>query len=62
MTYRCGNCLHRVCDLMQCIKKYSNYFFSRDWAGSKWCPVLKVWEQLQDKHSKVTQNSYQEVQ
>ena len=33
------------------------YFLSRDRIGSKWCPVLKVWEQLQDKHCKVMQNS-----
>ena len=26
--------------------------------GSKWRPVLKVWEQLQDKHNKMVQNSY----
>ena len=29
------------------------YFLSRDCAGSKWCPVLKVWEQPKDQHSKV---------
>ena len=29
-----------------------------DWAGLKWRPVLKVWKQLQDKHSQVMQNSY----
>ena len=34
------------------------YFLSRDWAGSKQCPVLKVLEQLQDKHRKMVQNSY----
>ena len=34
------------------------YFLSRDWAGSKWHPVLKVWGQLQDKYSRVMQNSY----
>ena len=27
------------------------YLLSRDWAGLKWHPVLKVWEHLQDKHS-----------
>ena len=40
------------------IKKYGSYFLSRDGVGLKWCPVLKVWEKLQDKHSKVMQNSY----
>ena len=30
----------------------------RAWEGSKWRPVLKVREQLQDKHSKVMQKSY----
>ena len=40
------------------INKYSNYLLSRDWVSSKWHPVLKVWEQLQDKHSKEMQNSY----
>ena len=40
------------------INKYGSYLLSRDWAGLKWRPVLKVWEQLQDKYSKDTQNSY----
>ena len=40
------------------IKKYGSYFLSMDLAGFKWHPVLKVWEQLQGKHSKVTQNFY----
>ena len=40
------------------IKKYGSYFLSRNWDGFKWRPVLKVWEQLQDKQSKVMQNSY----
>ena len=31
---------------------------SRDWAGLKWRPVHKVWEQLQDKRSEKMQNSY----
>ena len=31
---------------------------SRDWMGSKWHLVLKVWEPVQDKHSKVIQNAY----
>ena len=34
------------------------YLLSRDWAGLKWRHVLKVWEQLQDKHSEVMHNSY----
>ena len=29
----------------------------RDGSGSKWSPVLKVWEELCDKHSKVSQNT-----
>ena len=40
------------------IKKYDSYFLSRDWAGSKWHPVLKVWKKLQDKYCKVMQNAY----
>ena len=28
-----------------------SYFLSRDWASLKWRPLLKEWEQLQDKHS-----------
>ena len=31
---------------------------SRDWVGLKWRPVLKVSEQLQDKHSEEMQNAY----
>ena len=34
------------------IKKYCSYFLSSDWVSSKGHPVLKAWEQLQDKHSK----------
>ena len=34
------------------------YLLSRNWVGLKWHPVLKIWEQLQDKHSKGMQNSY----
>ena len=34
------------------------YLLSRDRTGFKWRPVLKVWEQLQDKHSEEMQNSY----
>ena len=37
-------------DHVHCIK--------REWAGLKWHPVFKVWEQLQDKHSKEMQNLY----
>ena len=44
------------CECFVSIKKYGSYFLSRDWAGLKWRPVLKVCEQLQDKHSKVMQN------
>ena len=40
------------------IKKYSSYFLSRNWPGSKWHPALKVCKQLQDKHGEVMQNSY----
>ena len=43
---------------MRIINKYGSYLLSRDWAGLKWRPVLKVWEQLQDKHSEGTHNSY----
>ena len=39
------------------INKYGSYLLIRDWEGLKWRPVLKVWEQLQDKRSKETQNS-----
>ena len=39
-------------ELWEYIKKYGSYFLSRDWGGLKWRPVLKVWEQLQDEHSK----------
>ena len=28
------------------------------WVGFKWRPVLKVWEELQDKRSEEMQNSY----
>ena len=31
---------------------------STEWVGSKWHPLLKVWEELQDVHSKDMQNSY----
>ena len=40
------------------INKDGSYLLSRDWAGLKWHPVLKVWEQLQDEHRKETHNSY----
>ena len=40
------------------INKYGSYLLSRDWAGLKWCHVLKVWEQLRDKHSEEMHNSY----
>ena len=43
------------------IEKYQEvqqYLLGRDWVGLKWRPVVKVWEQLQDKPSKVMQNSY----
>ena len=40
------------------IKKCGSYFLNRDWASLKWHLVLKVWEQLHDKHNKVMQNSY----
>ena len=40
------------------VKKYSSDFSSRDWAGLKWRPVLKVWEQLQDKYSEAMQKYY----
>ena len=36
----------------------TSYSVSRDRVGLKWIPVLKVWKQLQDIHSKVMQNSY----
>ena len=39
-------------------QEVQQYLLSRDWAGIKWHPVLKVWEQLQDKHSEEMQNSY----
>ena len=45
-------------EALKVVKKNGTYFLSRDWAGLKWGPVLKVWEQLQDKHGKVMQNSY----
>ena len=46
--------------VMIMFQEYDSYLLSRDWAGSKCRPVLtcKVWEQLQEKHSKVIQNSY----
>ena len=31
---------------------------SRDWAGLKWRPILKLLEYLQGKHSEEVQNSY----
>ena len=31
---------------------------NRNWEGLKWRHVLKVWEQLQDKHSEEMLNSY----
>ena len=34
------------------------YLLSRNWAGLKWLPVIKVWEQLKVKHSEEMQNSY----
>ena len=40
------------------INKYGSYLLIRDWTGLKWHPVLKVWKQLQDKHSEETHNSY----
>ena len=40
------------------INKYGSYLLIRDWAGLKWHPVLKEWEQLQDKPSEDVQNSY----
>ena len=39
-------------------KKYGSYIFSRDWAVLKWCPKFKVWQQPQEKHRKMMQNSY----
>ena len=33
------------------------YLLSRDWGGLKQRSVLKVWEQLLDKHSEKMQNS-----
>ena len=39
------------------IKKYSTYCLGRDWAGLKGHPVLKVYEQRQDKHNKKMQDS-----
>ena len=48
-----------TCTLCMCvINKYGSYLLIRDWADLKWRPVLKVWQQLQDKHSEDTQNSY----
>ena len=37
------------------IKKYCGTSLSKDWEGTKWGSILKLWEQLQDKHSKVMQ-------
>ena len=34
------------------------YLLGRDWVGLKWHPVLKVWKQVEDKHSEAMQNSY----
>ena len=39
-------------------QEVQEYFLSKDWVGSKWRPVFKVWEQVHDKHSKMMQNSY----
>ena len=36
------------------------YFQCRDGPGSKWLPVLKVWEQLCQNHSKVGQNTHRQ--
>ena len=41
-------------------QEVQQYLLSRDWAGLKWCPVLKVWEQLQDKQSEEMQNTIDE--
>ena len=46
---------HCACNIS---RSNGSYFLSRDWAGLKWPPVLKVWEQLQDKHSVEMHNSY----
>ena len=40
---------HKIRFEKEPIKKYGSYFLSRDWSSSKWRPVLKAWEQLQDK-------------
>ena len=40
------------------IGNYRDTVVSRDWAGFKWCPVLKVWMQLEDKRNEEMQNFY----
>ena len=40
--------------------KVQYYFQCRNGAGSKWPPVLKVWEQLSENRSKVGQKAYRQ--
>ena len=39
-------------------QEVQSYLLSRNWTGFKWGHVLKVLEQLQDKHSEQMQNFY----
>ena len=39
---------------------WSESVLRRDGVGSKWLPILKVWEKLCDSHSKVKQNAYRQ--
>ena len=59
-TYICMHTKAQHMHNITCImyQEVWSYLLSRDWAGLKRCPVLKVWEKLQDKHSKAMQNSY----
>ena len=41
-------------------QKIPSYFLFRNESGSKWPPVLKLWEQLCKNHSKVSQNTYRQ--
>ena len=60
LCYTCKISITSTSELHACfkhIKKYASYFFSRNWVDWIWHPVLKVWKQIQSKHSKVKQNS-----
>ena len=45
------DCVVTLLNYILLLSRSTVVFSSRDWAGSKWCPVLKVWEQLQDNYS-----------